>query len=68
MKELLFSNWHIMRWFRLGFAIFMFTQAYTTHEWFFIAFGIFFLAQAIFNWGCGANGCGVSYSKKNKNE
>lgn len=68
MKQLLFSNWHLMRWFRLGFAVFLFSQAYLTHEWFFIVFGLFFLAQAVFNLGCGANGCGVSYTKKDKNE
>lgn len=64
MKQLLFTNWHLMRWFRLGFAAFLFVQAYITHEWFFIAFGLFFLAQALFNLGCGAQGCGVSYSNK----
>jgi hypothetical protein len=68
MKQLLFTNWHLMCWVRLAFAGFLFTQAYLTHEWFFIAFGLFFLAQAVFNLGCGANGCGVSYTKKDKNE
>ena len=68
MKQLLFTNWHLMRWVRLAFAGFLFTQAYLTHEWFFIAFGLFFLAQAVFNLGCGPNGCGVSYTNKDKNE
>lgn len=56
-----------MRWFRLAFALFLFVQAYTTKEWFFIAFGLFFLFQAVFNLGCGPNGCAVpnnKYSKK----
>lgn len=68
MKQLLFTNWHTMRWIRLAFALFLFFQAYTTHEWFFIAFGIFFLAQVIFNLGCGANGCNVSYTKRDNDE
>jgi len=59
MKEILFSNWHVMRIFRLAFAIFLFTQAYYTNEWFFIVFGLFFLVQAIFNTGCGSNGCTI---------
>lgn len=68
MKQLLFTNWHTMRWVRLAFASFLFFQAYTTHEWFFIAFGVFFLAQAVFNLGCGPSGCQVNYTKKDKDE
>jgi hypothetical protein len=67
MKQLLFTNWHAMRWVRLAFALFLFVQAYTNHQWFFIAFGLFFLFQAIFNLGCGPNGCSIpnnKYSKK----
>lgn len=66
MKQLLFSNWHPMRWVRLGFALFLFFQAYTTQQWFFIGFGLFFLAQAVFNLGCGVGGCQVTYTKKDK--
>ena len=51
MKQLLFTNWHLMRWVRLAFALFLFAQAYITHEWFFLAFGLFFLFQVIFNLG-----------------
>lgn len=68
MKQLLFSNWHIMRWARLAFALFLFVQAYITQEWFFIAFGFFFLFQVIFNLGCGPNGCAVPNNKNIKNE
>jgi hypothetical protein len=56
-----------MRIVRLAFAIFLFYNAYETHEWFFLGFGLFFLFQAIFNLGCGNNGCGVNYTNK-KNE
>jgi uncharacterized membrane protein HdeD (DUF308 family) len=61
MKNMLLHNWHLMRFIRLALAIFLFFNAYETHEWFFIVFGIFFLAQALFNFGCGANGCAVNY-------
>ncbi len=64
MKQLLFTNWHFMRFLRVGFALFLFVQAYLTDEWFFIAFGLFFLFQALFNLGCGLNGCNVNYDKK----
>lgn len=59
MKHILFTNWHLMRIVRLVFAIFLFVQAYVTFEWFFIVFGLFFLIQAIFNTGCGPNGCQI---------
>ena len=65
MKELLFNNWHFMRFLRLSLALFLFYNAYQTNEWFFVVFGIFFLFQAIFNMGCGPNGCTVKYDKKN---
>jgi hypothetical protein len=67
MKNLLFTNWHIMRWVRLAFSLFLFVQAVTTKEWFFIAFGLFFLFQVVFILGCGPNGCSIpntKYSKK----
>lgn len=64
MKQLLFTNWHLMRFIRLAFAIFLFYNAYETQQWFFIAFGSFFLFQVIFNVGCGNNGCGVNFNKK----
>ena len=67
MKRILLTNWHLMRYFRLAFALFLFFQAYETQQWFFVAFGIFFLFQAIFNLGCGPNGCQVNY-KNQKDE
>jgi len=67
MKKILLSNWHLMRLFRLGFASFLFYQAYQTHHLFFLVFGFFFLFQAVFNLGCGPSGCNVNY-KNHKNE
>jgi VanZ family protein len=64
MKQLLFSNWHFMRYLRFAFAVFLFYNAFETQEWFFIVFGIFFLFQAVFNFGCGSNGCRLPIEKK----
>lgn len=64
MKNLLLTNWHLMRWVRLAVAIFLFSQAYIMREWSFVGIGIFFLIQVIFNMGCGPNGCAVPNSKK----
>jgi uncharacterized membrane protein HdeD (DUF308 family) len=63
MKQLLFTNWHFMRFLRVALALFLFYNSYQTHEWFFIVFGIFFLLQAVFNMGCGPNGCNITYDK-----
>ncbi|MFV8322838.1 hypothetical protein [uncultured Flavobacterium sp.] len=68
MKVLLFTNWHVMRWVRLVFALFLFAQAYILKEWMFIGFGLFFLIQVVFNLGCGSNGCTIPNNKYNKNE
>lgn len=64
MKRLLTTNWHFMRYFRLAIALFLFYTAYERSEWFFAAFGVFFILQAIFNMGCGPQGCNVP-TKKN---
>ena len=68
MKQLLFTNWNTMRWVRLVFALFLFSQAYTTGQWFFVAFGLFFLFQVIFNLGCSQSGCAIPNTKSTKNE
>lgn len=64
MKKLLFTNWHLMRFIRLFFGIFLIFQGIETGQWFFFAFSIFFLFQAVFNQGCGANGCEIPQNNK----
>jgi hypothetical protein len=48
-----------MRFFRLGFGLFLLAQAYYLREGMFVVFGLFFLLQGLFNLGCGPQGCGV---------
>ena len=67
MKNLLLNNWHVMRFARVALALFLFYNAFITHQWYFVIFGFFFLLQALFNLGCGSTGCNVSY-KSRKNE
>ena len=57
MKNRLFTNWNLLRIIRLGFALILFTQAADKFEWYLVIFGLFFLIQAVFNFGCGPNGC-----------
>ena len=68
MKQLLFSNWHLMRWIRLIVGLFLIEQAIQLHEILYGFMALFFLFQAVFNTGCGLNGCAVSPIKKNKDE
>ena len=66
MKNLLFTNWHLMRFVRLAIAVFLFSQAYILKDWIFVGIGTFFLVQVIFNIGCGPNGCALPNNKYNK--
>lgn len=68
MKQLLLKNWHAMRWIRLIVGLFLVQQAIQYHEIFLGFMAVFFLFQALFNTGCGLNGCDVSTIKKEKNE
>jgi hypothetical protein len=68
MKRLLLTNWHAMRWIRLVIGLFLIQQALQYQQLIFGFMAAFFLFQAIFNTGCGLNGCEVSTFKKNKNE
>ncbi|MFC5684137.1 hypothetical protein ACYE2N_15245 [Flavobacterium sp. MAHUQ-51] len=68
MKKLLFTNWHVMRWIRLAFGLFSLQQAFQYHEILFGVMAAFFLFQALFNTGCGLNGCTIPKNKTNSNE
>ena len=68
MKQILFTNWHAMRWIRLAIGLFFIQQAFQFHDYLFAFIAVFFLFQSLFNMGCGLNGCTVPTYKKNKNE
>ena len=68
MKKLLFTNWHVMRWIRLAFGLFSLQQAFQYNEILFGVMAAFFLFQALFNTGCGLNGCTSPKNKTNSNE
>ena len=66
MKNVLFTNWHLMRFVRLAIALFLFSQAYVLKAWIFVGIGLFFFVQVVFNLGCGPNGCAVPNNKYSK--
>jgi hypothetical protein len=63
MKQLLLTNWHTMRWLRLAIGLFLIQQALQSHEILLGFMAVFFLFQAVFNTGCGLNGCNVPSKK-----
>ena len=59
LKNVMFKNWHLMRWIRLGAAILFVWRMYTMKEWVLGIIGLFLLYQVIFNLGCGPKGCSL---------
>lgn len=68
MKQILFTNWHSMRWIRLVIGLFFMQQAIQHREIVAGAVAAFFIFQSVFNAGCRLNGCEVPTLKKTKNE
>jgi hypothetical protein len=68
MKQILFTNWHAMRWIRLAIGLFFIQQAIQFHEFLLGLIAAFFLFQAVFNSGCSLNGCSVRTLKKRKDD
>lgn len=64
ITQTLFSNWHFMRWLRLGLGLFVGYQALVLHDAFAGIIAGLFLFQAFTNTGCcGAAGCAVPTKK-----
>lgn len=71
IKDTLFTNWHVMRWLRLGLGLIMGVQAMQRHDVLAGFISFFFLYQAATNTGCcGVAGCSVpgSTGKTEKTE
>jgi hypothetical protein len=66
IKQTLFTNWHFVRWFRLGIGLFIAVQAVQLHDSLSGFVAALFLFQAATNTGCcGASGCGVPPAQGN---
>lgn len=64
-KETLLTNWHFMRWLRLGMGLYAAFVALQLHDPFSGLIATMFLFQSITNTGCcGAVGCAIPISKK----
>ncbi len=64
IKQMIFTNWHFMRWLRLVLGGFIAIQAIQNHDLVPGLIGVFFLYQAITNTGCcGTKSCAVTPTK-----
>ena len=61
-----FRNWNIIRLLRLLVGIFVMIQAVISGEWVFIFLGGLFALMPLMNVGCGASGCQIPQTKKDK--
>ena len=64
-RQSLLSNWHFMRWLRLGIGLFVGYQGVIAHDALAGFIAAFLLFQAVSNTGCGGvGGCAVPTTKK----
>lgn len=64
MKDLIFKNWNLIRFIRLGFGLFILVQAVIETNILIGLAGLLFTSMAVFNAGCGSSGtCTPSRSR-----
>ena len=64
INQVLFTNWHVMRWVRLILGAFIAMQAVQAHDALAGLIAAFFLLQAITNMGCcNGSSCSILSSK-----
>lgn len=65
MKELIFNNWNIIRFLRLGIGIAIVVQAIMASDVMIALAGLLFTGMAVFNAGCcGTSGCNTTPVRK----
>lgn len=68
-QKTLLTNWHFMRWLRLGMGLYAAVVALQLHDPLSGFIAALFLFQAVTNTGCcGAGGCAVPNSKMSSTE
>lgn len=67
MKDRLLTGWHLMRWIRLGFGVYVGVGFIETQEPIAGIIAAFLLYQVVFNTGCGVNSCEAPTPKNDKN-
>ncbi|MGA0558411.1 hypothetical protein ACO2Q8_17250 [Larkinella sp. VNQ87] len=59
MTKLLLTNWHWMRWLRLGIGLYLVFETVRTPNWPLGLLAAFFVVQALTNTGCGTRACSL---------
>ncbi|WP_276358997.1 hypothetical protein [Daejeonella sp. H1SJ63] len=66
MKDIIFKNWNIIRFLRLGIGMAIVVQAIMASDVMIALAGLLFTGMAVFNAGCcGTSGCATPVSKVN---
>lgn len=67
MKDLIFKNWNVVRFLRLGIGLFILVQAVIVGDVLIGLAGLLFASMAVFNAGCGSTGaCGTPTRSRNR--
>ncbi len=65
LKQRLFTNWHLVRLFRLGIGVMMLVAGIQNKDWMIGLLSAFFLYQALTDTGCcGTQGCYTPNTRK----
>ena len=63
--ETFLKNWGTMRIIRLAVGLYAFYEVIKTPDFLLGAMALILITMAVFNVGCGAQGCGIPTSRKN---
>ena len=68
MLQKTITNWTLLRVIRLVLGVFIIIQSIQVQNYWMVLPGIIFTAMALFNAGCGSNGCAIPTKNRKKSE
>lgn len=69
MKDIIFKNWNVIRFLRLGIGLAIVVQAIMASDMMIAFAGLLFTGMAVFNAGCcGTSGCSTPVRKGNSSK
>jgi len=69
MKDIIFKNWNVIRFLRLGIGLAIVVQAIMASDMMIAFAGLLFTGMAVFNAGCcGTSGCSTPVRKENSSK
>lgn len=64
MKNNIFKNWDLRRFFYLFGGLFFVAIAVKDHVWWISVFGIYYIAMALFKFGCASGNCSLNLDEE----